>query len=151
MIQRERFQYFLKLGGFSSLIMCLVFLISCDEDFEVRTEYIYHNSLDQTVIIDEFGFLIAGPIEPYKSDTFIKPVPVSDKSYRPENFTPPIIEGVIFYGDHLCDTLDRGEVIGTGESILNSRNYEITQLGKDNFRFEYTFTEDDLVKADTCR
>jgi hypothetical protein len=131
--------------GISIITLALLELCSCKRvDYKVSADWVYINNTEYQI---ETGLFVLSPKETVSFQQSSEgPKEIHAEDYVPITYDSPII---IYNGDK-CDTLNYGDKAGKGEGILGTQNYQYEKIGERYYKFIYTFTEDDYLKAEDC-
>lgn len=123
---------FLLLGCFSEV------------DCNVILEFTFKNNTPYTIETD------MGTINP-NSEISIKEENLGSCDAKSDDFIPPFLgDTKVFLNDKKCLVFLAGEKVGLGEGIVGIDNYESEKISNNHFLFTYTFTEDELSRAEVC-
>jgi hypothetical protein len=125
-------------------------LNSCNKttDYAVKGTFVYQNNLYLLVEIRSgvYNFSIA-PKQAYT----IEELGNGEKKIAEKKYVPPMTSAVVIFYSFKCDTLNPGSKAAEGEGILSIGNYLNEKIAKRHYKFTFTFTTDDYLKADTCK
>lgn len=126
----------------SSFGIILILFSRCVSDGIITAEYKYSNQTSHTILLKEGKTLKEHVIKP-DSTLILGEGYRGDYISDPMNFEPPFIDSLV-YDDIKCFTLNETEYLNSIEA------FEIEELGMQQVKFVYTFTEEDYLKAEDC-
>lgn len=137
---------YLMLGINTTILVLSV--TSCKKEvineYPNTAEYVYLNSTPHKIKLWNGDF----ELEENKSYT-LKINGDGDENINEKSFVSPYNYAVILYDNILCDTVFYEN--NNSDGITNIKNYTNEKLGERHYKFTYIFTNDDYLKADSCK
>lgn len=115
---------------------------SCVVDGVLSYEYIYVNSTNHTIVIKEENRTIDHIIKP-DSTYSIGATTHANRRIDPNSLQPTLMDTIV-YDNIKCQYLDYTE------GVNSLSNFVINVIGRNNYKYIYTFTKEDYLKAEDC-
>lgn len=136
----------LRLGKMVALISCFALQASCEDnvDYVLKTEWLYQNqsSRDVTILVGDGNFVGDNvSIDIAAGGNYFYNIEFSSTT---KNTNPFEIEPMYSWHGATIIVGEQSYWVDSDEGITDIKNYEVEKLGRNNFRFTYTFTDEIL-------